>query len=340
MKRFFMTKLAWALALGMLLAGCQKELSFEAGTSAPEGTAEGVLGGAPGNCANAVVSGLYGVNLPVTDTNTLTIDITFTKAGTYTITTDTCNGLYFRGAGIVTLLTGAAQQVVLKAFGTPSVAGACNFSIKFKGSTCVAQCTVLPVAPATTADYFPTTVGSNWSYRSTDPTAGPADTVYRFANNANATIGSNLYRLLTLEDAVNKDSGFYRKVANDYYEFGDIDVAGVASNVVAVDHIFLKDDVPVGTSWESAEGDADIGGAAAKMKLRFRILAKGEDVAFGGQIYRNVIKVAVTSLAAPNGGAFLSIITYELWYAKGIGLMHVATPAPLFGLALTRYVVN
>ena len=323
-----------------MLVSCQKELSFEAGASAPNGTAEGTLGGTPGTCANLQFIGIYGAGMAVPDTNALQVEVTFAKAGTYTISTDTCNGLSFKGSGIVTTVTGIPQTVVLKAFGTPTAAGSCNFTVNFKGSICSAPLLILPVAPATTGDYFPTTVGSNWSYSSSEPAAAPDDTAYTFSTNFNATILSNVYRLFTTEDAINKDSSYYRKTGNEYRQFGDIDVVGVASNFVNADYIFLKDDVPVGTTWETSLEDAIISGTPAKMKLGFTIVAKNVDVVVDNKIFRNVIKVGTTSFAGPAGGPFVTVTSYETWFAKGIGIINVAAPLPIYGFYVSRYSVN
>ncbi|TAD92403.1 MAG: hypothetical protein EAY75_02745 [Bacteroidetes bacterium] len=323
-----------------LLVACQKEISFESGPQVPGGTSEGALGGSPGACANISFVGTYGANIAVADSNAMRLEVTFTKVGSYTIGTDTCNGLSFRGSGVVTAITGVPQTVVLKAFGTPTAAGSCTFLVSFKGSTCTASLPVLPVAAATTGDYFPTTVGSNWSYFSSSPGAQPDDSVYTLSINANATINSTVYRMFTSEDDTDKDTSFYRKTGNNYHQFGDLDVAGVASNFVNADYIFLRDDVPLGGSWETGTGDALINGVPLKMKLSFTIAEKDVDVVVNNRIFRNVIKVRATSLAGPAAGPFAVVTTYESWYAKGIGLINVVAPIPVFGFAVTRYVVN
>lgn len=331
-KLFFLTLMAFAVQ------SCQKELSTENGASATGGTAEATLGGAPGNCANIQFKGIYGATLAVADTNSMSVELTFTKPGSYTITSDTCNGLYFKATGLATA-TGTAT-IALKAYGTPTTAGPCNFTVSFKGSTCTAVCNILPVATATTGDYFPTTVGSRWTYQSSDPSAGAGDTILTISTNSNATILATIFRLFTTENPAGKDSSFYRKNANDYNEYGDIDVAGVASNFVVGDYTFLKDNVAVNTEWETAEISATIGGTAAKMKLKYKLLAKDVDVVLDNKIYRNVIKVGNTSVAGPAGGPFTTVIAFEKWYAKGIGLINVAVAAPNFGYKVIKYQVN
>jgi hypothetical protein len=60
--------------------------------------------------------------------------VNFTTVGTYLISTDTVNGYFFRGAGVVAA-TGD-QQVVLTGVGTPGTAGNNTFTVRYGTSNC------------------------------------------------------------------------------------------------------------------------------------------------------------------------------------------------------------
>ena len=136
------------LALVLLIAtGCQKELSFEGPNTPAKGTLQSDL---TGDCLPKTVNGTYIAGTPlVPATNTITIQVDVTQPGTYTITTDTTNGYFFRGTGIFT--TSGLNTVTLRSSGTPFQEGIDNFIVSFNGTVCDIQVTVLPAGsgPAT-----------------------------------------------------------------------------------------------------------------------------------------------------------------------------------------------
>jgi hypothetical protein len=335
MKLYTRILLFTLLASGLLTA-CQKEYSFEEdGTVVVGGgTSEGTLGGDSGTCANAQQNGALGVGIPLTDSNQLTVELNFTKIGTYSVSTDTVNGIYFSKTGTITA-TGAAT-ITLYGRGTPAAAGTFPFTVNFKGSYCTFDVTVYEVAVANGTDYFPTTAASFWHYISSDPSAAPEDTILNTADNATGTINGTPYSLFIGETANGTDSSFYRKGNGEYHQFGDIDIAGVADNFVAQDYIFLKDNVAAGTEWESAEGDANIDTVTVKMKLKFAIAEKNVTVLLDNKVYKDVIKVLTTEQVQLATG-WTTVLSYEAWYAKGIGLINIAAPAPYYGFKITAY---
>lgn len=109
------------------------------------------LDGAPDSCMNYVVAGTYNVNATLTASNTVTIKVTVTKAGAYSITTAMSNGMIFTGSGTLAL---GAQTIVLTAAGSvPSQAGvatipvivgtsACSFKVNVVGAPTAATYTI------------------------------------------------------------------------------------------------------------------------------------------------------------------------------------------------------
>jgi len=325
----------------LLLTACTKELSFEQGADLPSNTSDGTLSGAGGACANINVLGAYGQGLALdTAQNKLEVEVNFTQAGTWYIFTDTVNGVYFNGTGSVT--TTGLTTVTLRGIGVPANPGPFTWNVKYKTSTCSTSITVNQVATPNGSDYFPMTSNSWWTYIFTDPAATPADTLYQLSTGVSGGVpGGGTYALFTIEDPSFKDSSFYRKSGNDYFQYGDLDLAGATDKPVVGEWIFLKDNVPAGTSWTSAEGSGSISGAPVKVRIKFDLLEKDVNVLVGNRVFANTIKVKVTQQGQLAGAtSWADVITYETWFAKGIGLINLAAAAPVYGFRVLKYTVN
>ncbi|MES2645676.1 MAG: hypothetical protein V4717_02285 [Bacteroidota bacterium] len=329
-----------SLFISVLFTSCEKEYSLEdkggSGVIIGGGTSMGTLGGSPGECANAVDSGVILAGTALTADNRITIEMNFTQIGTYYISTDTVNGIYFSKNGIVNA-TGPTQ-IVLTGSGKPTVAGVYSFIVSFKGSTCSFDVTAFDLPPVVTGDYFPTTAASYWSYISSDPAAATDDTLRNTATSVTYTLNSNQFTLFKSQAGVDTDSLFFSKSNGEYHQFGDLDLAGTASNVVAADYIFLKDNVAAGTEWFSPEGDATINSATVKIRLKFTIAAKDVTASIGTTAFNNVIKVT-TSQQAQSAAGWSTILTFESWYARGIGLIKLVAPTPFYGYEIKSYQV-
>ncbi|MBM3415004.1 MAG: hypothetical protein FJY20_00885 [Bacteroidetes bacterium] len=126
------------LAMGIILVtGCQKELSFEQPSSPAEGSLQD---DASGDCLPKTVNGAYAVGQALTASNTITVAVSVTKTGTYTVYTDTVNGYFFRVTGTFTNL--GTTNVTLRGNGTPFAAGINNFVVTFDTTVCDIQVTV------------------------------------------------------------------------------------------------------------------------------------------------------------------------------------------------------
>lgn len=324
----------------LLLASCQKEYSLESGGSpiVGGGSAVGKLSGDSSTCANITIVGVYGVGLTLTDSNKVEVEMDFSQPGTFYISTDTLNGIYFSKSGTVT--NPGVTRIELKGSGVPTVAGVYPFRVSFKGSFCTFNLIVYEVAVATTDDYFPTTTGSNWTYISSDPAATQDDTLRTTSTGGTVNILTSTYNVFTQEASFGSDSSFYRKGGGIYYEFSFLDVAGITTAEVPTEYIFLKDNVAAGSSWESPEEDALIDTVLVKIKLKLSVTEKNVNVLVDNKIYKNVIKVSITELVLLPGTSYTPVITYEAWYAKGIGLINVVAPAPAYGYHVMKYKVN
>jgi len=130
------------LVLFVILVSCQKETSFEQGSSTA--SVGSLATDASGNCLGAVVSGTYNKDTTLKASNYVDVTVQVDTAGTYTITTDTVNGYYFKASG--TFTTTGAQTVRLAGSGKPLATGSNIFTVTYNGTVC--EFTVQVTAPA------------------------------------------------------------------------------------------------------------------------------------------------------------------------------------------------
>ncbi len=109
------------------------------------GPAVYTLGGAPLACTGAVANGTYVAGTALTATNTLTITVNVTTAGTFAIGVLPVNGIAFGAAGTFTA-TGV-QTVTLNGTGTPTAAGTFNLSVSNGTSICILPITITSTGP-------------------------------------------------------------------------------------------------------------------------------------------------------------------------------------------------
>jgi hypothetical protein len=118
---------------------CKKEKSLE-GFGVP---AKGSLqSDSNGDCLPKTVSGVYEAGKGLTNAEFIKVDVNVTAVGTYSITTDTVNGYFFKGTGFFT--TTGINTIQLNGVGIPQTKGVNNFTVTFDGTTCFIPVTVLP----------------------------------------------------------------------------------------------------------------------------------------------------------------------------------------------------
>jgi hypothetical protein len=133
-KRFLFLFLAAGI---VLMNACQKEKSYEGGLTLSEGLLQDDGGG---DCLPKTVAGVYVAGIALVGTaNYIDVQVNVTKTGTYTIYTDTVNGIYFRVTGVFT--TTGMNTVRLKGIGTPSAPGIHNFVVRYNTSGCTISVT-------------------------------------------------------------------------------------------------------------------------------------------------------------------------------------------------------
>ncbi|MBK9571001.1 MAG: hypothetical protein IPO53_14540 [Chitinophagaceae bacterium] len=116
---------------------------------AGSGPAVFTLAGAPATCTTPVIAGTYATGNPLIPTNTVTLNVNVTTAGTYNVSTaPAVGGMTFSGTGS---LTTGAQTIVLTGTGTPTVGGNNTIPVTVGASTCSFVINVLSPAVFTLA---------------------------------------------------------------------------------------------------------------------------------------------------------------------------------------------
>jgi hypothetical protein len=285
------------------------------------GTSAFTLVGSPGNCIPGTVSGSYNVGTVLNAGDSVTIQVNVTTPGTWSITTSTLGGMTFSGAG--TFTTTGVQTIRLTGTGTPTTAGPFNFPISAGASTCSFTVTVTTLS----SDYYPRTTNSNWSYIFNND---PMDTLYRNVLLAMKSAIGNTYNIFMENDGSGPDSsGYFRKSSGDYYQYADMGYIFDLDAPVWGEYIFLKDNVPSGTSWTSSNFAGTFTDSATHqtypvlIRIKETIQQKDVSVVVRGTSYPNTIEVKEEyEYSFDNGANWTLSDVYSIYdYSRGIGLI-------------------
>lgn len=123
-------------------SSCDFAVNF---TAAPS-PAVFTLSGSPGACAPITVNGSYFAGTALNATNTAIVQVNVTTAGTYTLSTNTVNGITFSASGLFTA-TGL-QNVTLTGSGTPATATATTLTPQAGTSSCTFPVNVTSGTPS------------------------------------------------------------------------------------------------------------------------------------------------------------------------------------------------
>jgi hypothetical protein len=120
--------------ISFILSGGTSSCSFNASVRNPDPLGVYVLEsgfGSPSPCVSFVINGIYKANTPLNNANTISVKVTVTVAGNFTISTNTVNGIYFSYTGAFS--APGPQLVVLAGQGTPLAAGVFSFTPQIVG---------------------------------------------------------------------------------------------------------------------------------------------------------------------------------------------------------------
>jgi len=131
--------------------------SFSITVTPPAPPATFTYNGAPGNCIAPVINGTYAAGTALNGTNSIVLGVNVTVAGSYSVSTNSSNGVTFSGSGNFT--STGANTITLTSSNIPSAAGAftytpaggCSFDITYTGGgggggTDYLKCTIDGVA--------------------------------------------------------------------------------------------------------------------------------------------------------------------------------------------------
>lgn len=286
------------------------------------GTAVYTLQGSGGNCMDINIQGVYMKNTPVTINNKIDVKVNVTSIGTYSISTTTVNGLTFSGTG--TFATTGVQTVTINASGTPVNMGNTVVTVNAGTSSCTFTLLVAEVfTPPLVTDVFPMTAYSWWSYDVSDPTY-PGDSLLR-VNKDLFLIGFNYYWVYQEnQDQIPMDSSYYRKFNGDYLERTSTDAYGSFSfdTEVPGEILFLKESMTGGQTW-STEFSGTISGQQAKIRYNYTVASANTTATINGHPFTSVYKITMQPQVNINNAGYTNDpLTYEYWYAKGVGMIY------------------
>lgn len=283
-------------------------------SSAP--TSSGVLGDSVGNCKPVTVNGTYIQGVTLTSINTVQVQATVTVPGTYQIFTDPVNGVSFSATG--TFASAGVKNVILNGSGLPAFGGNQTFVLHFGTSQCSF---VINFQSGTTLlnDYYPFTPQNDWTYGK-----APGDSLLLKILPLPKVINGNSYSVMGeyyLHPTVFFDTAaYYRKVGNNYYIYEDVFSNSIANfdQPLFLESIFLKDNMPAGSIWQSNTATGNILGVPASFYYKYTILAKSVAAPVGPFNFSDVIKMKRDTYV--NGSLLES---GEYWYANRVGIVYV-----------------
>jgi hypothetical protein len=273
-----------------------------------------------GSC-NATVAGTYTKDVPLSTGDSVTMQHNYAAAGTYNVTTDTLNGYSFKKT--ITVSAPGNQTITLTGTGTPAAVQTDAFTVKF-GDATTCGFSVNVVGTTASAEYFPITMNSWWSY---DDLVSPPDTITRTVTGSKAIAGNN-YTKVDEKDATGTldDSIFYRKSGgSDYYEYALADKYNYVINFDANqygDILFLRTGLAAGASWLSSEYTGNVSGTSTRIRYNFTVINPDATITIGGRTYNNVYQVSMKPEQF-SGSAWSQVgETWLFYYAKGVGLIY------------------
>ncbi|UAY52792.1 hypothetical protein [Ferruginibacter albus] len=89
-----------------------------------------------GDCFPVTVHGKYVAGIPLTDDNYFDLEVNITAVGTFTMSTDSVNGMYFSSMGEQRFGYTGKNTVHLYGHGKPISSGVTTFTVSYNGTTC------------------------------------------------------------------------------------------------------------------------------------------------------------------------------------------------------------
>ena len=168
----------------------------------------------------------------------------------------------------------------------------------------------IPLIPGTSANYSPLTVGSNWTYNSTE---GDFDTssFTLTVTDKDTGINNKTYKVLSSSDGL--ENNYLAKIDSNYYRYSSF--PGIGS----IEELYLKDNRPSNSTWtNTASFTIPETPVPVPLTADLTSTVKEKDITHvvSGKTYNDVIHINVTiSVSSLNFGQG------DFYYAKDIGLI-------------------
>ncbi len=193
---------------------------------------------------------------------------------------------------------------------------------------------------AANTDYYPSTTGTYWTYQdATDSTATFTMTVQ--ANDT--TIGTSSYRIIRSDNSSFFPDILLRKTPGLYFSKGG-GIAGllgaaISNPVLDQDQIILKDNVAVGSSWNTSF-NIDTLGFTVTVNIVNTITEKAVPRTVNNISFNDVIGVQTkVSIQIPLLGN-QDILSINNYYAKGVGPVEITVNDAIQGNSFSYVVKN
>lgn len=293
------------------------------------------LGGAPGTCTGATLSGTFTAGTAVAAGTTVTLNINVTSAGTYNITTATVNGISFSGSGY--LADTGGQTLVLNATGTPTEAGNFSFIISNGVDNCTFVVTVEGTTPPpASTDYFPLTAYSNWTVRLAGGSV--SDTTYlEVSPFTYASGGFEWNSILKKVNGVATDSTSYRKSGSIVYQ-NFHSTFGIYLFPLEGQGQLIDTTLNAGDAWDVTIGTEATVTGDVTLSYHATILERDVAATVANINYNRVIKVRYT-YSISDGTNTEEFFQQDVWFAKGVGEIYTGVSqagGSVTGQELTR----
>lgn len=306
--------------------GCSFKIDFTA-TGSTSGTASFTLNGSPADCIAPIINGNYLQGVPLNGSDSVIINATVTTIGSYIITTNTVNGMFFTTNG--TFTTTGAQTITLIGTGTPLTTGSFNFIPGTNGCLFKVTAAQSIVTGCKDCIYMPMCVGTKYAYIDTFITPDFVDT------GSVKVIQTRQSMYVSAVDTIMNNSSFKKLGASDgttiSYSYlncinGELRLvenrvqSTTSGNVYTnINSIELKTNAAVGTTWS----DTSNVNTDAKLYRTHTISDKGISRLVNGVTYNDVISVTVVQTIQYNDPSIgtISAGIAASYYAKNIGVI-------------------
>lgn len=161
--------------------------------------------------------------------------------------------------------------------------------------------------------YLPLTTGTYWMYKIKTTAEIPDTSKVKVLGIQKKINGKNYQTLKSIRNG-SIDTLYYAQQQHDYYIYTNTGMAD--ADKVSMEILFLKDDVPVGTSWLEPAGEAN----GITLNCYGKIIQKDATITVGDSTYQHVIHSYV-EIRKPLLFTYIVVNKQDFYTAKNIGIV-------------------